>query len=154
MDEGAFMRRVHPRAPGRPFYVSAAMGLIVVVGLVFLSPLHHVKAQGNANLLGGAHGVVKNAEGFPLEGIMVQLISQKNSIRTTVYTNELGTYEFPKLESGDYTLRIPRPLEYKRYQLDSIKIDGSEKLAEIVLERVTTSEFLPPSPDILPQLTD
>jgi hypothetical protein len=31
---------------------------------------------------------------------MVQLISQKSAIRTTVYSDADGHYEFPKLESG------------------------------------------------------
>ena len=58
--------------------------------------------------LGGPRGIVRNSDGYPIEGMMVQLISQKTSIRTTVYTNVLGQYEFPKLEAGAYKLRTPR----------------------------------------------
>ena len=43
---------------------------------------------------------------------MVQLIAQKNAIRTTVYTNADGHYEFPKLDAGTYTLRIAQPREF------------------------------------------
>ena len=53
---------------------------------------------------------------LPVDGLMVQLISHKTSIRTTVYTNERGQFEFPKLESGDYVLRVPRPMEFRRYR--------------------------------------
>src|SRR6058998_2615320 len=102
----------------------------------------------------GPHGVVRSAAGFPIEGMMVQLISQKTSMRTTVYTNELGNYEFPKLESGTYTLRTPRPLEFKRYVKESVRITGTDKFEDIVLEKVSNSEFLPPRPDIIAQLSD
>ena len=68
-------------------------------------------AGGNASdLRGGPNGVVKTVlrgTELPVDGLMVQLISHKTSIRTTVYTNERGQFEFPKLESGDYALRIP-----------------------------------------------
>jgi streptogramin lyase len=104
--------------------------------------------------MGGPRGVVRSAKGFPVEGVMVQLISQRNSIRTTVYTNELGQYEFPKLEPGLYTLRTPRPLEFKRHIRESVQISGADKLEDIVLERVSNTEFLPPTPDIISQLSD
>ena len=45
-------------------------------------------AAGNAHLVGGAQGVVKDAKGFPVEGLMVQLISQKTS------NVDAGTYRF------------------------------------------------------------
>src|SRR5207253_4757282 len=110
-------------------------------------------AAGNGHLVGGAQGLVKNASGYPVEGLMVQLISQATSIRTTVYTNPLGHYEFPVLETGNYVLRIPRPLEFRPYRKDSVRIEGATHLPDIVVERVTNSEYLPPTPDILPQLT-
>ena len=136
------------------FVLATALGLATTLGWITLAPLQEVGAQSTKNLLGGPRGTVRDSRGFPLEGIMVQLISQKNSIRTTVYTDPLGKYEFPKLDGGDYTLRIPRPLEYRRYQRDSVRIDGAAPLGEITLERLTDSEFLPPTPDILPQLTE
>jgi len=110
-------------------------------------------ARGNHHL-GGPRGVVRSSQDFPIEGVMVQLISQKNSIRTTVYSNQLGQYEFPKLDAGQYTLRTPRPLEFRRYLKEAVPIDGATKLGDIVLERVSDSEFLPPTPDILSQISD
>src|SRR5579864_3560052 len=47
-------------------------------------------------LTGGPKGLVKNARGEPIEGIMVQLISDANAIRTTVFSHADGRYEFPK----------------------------------------------------------
>src|SRR5205823_12565874 len=47
-----------------------------------------------------------------------------------------------------------RTLEYKPYQSAAIWIEGDNPLDENVLERLTESEFLPPTPEILAQLTD
>jgi streptogramin lyase/mono/diheme cytochrome c family protein len=102
---------------------------------------------------GGARGTVRTIKGEPLEGILVQLVSPKTAIRTTVSTNEEGRYEFPVLETGLYTLRIARPLEFKPYVKESVKIDGAAQLEAIVLQRVSETEVLPPTTDILAQLT-
>jgi len=107
----------------------------------------------SARFSGGPHGVVKNVKGFPIEGLMVQLISHQTSIRTTVYTNQQGEYDFPRLERGDYVLRLARPLEFRPYRRDSVRIDGATPLPDIVVEKISESEYLPPTPDILPQLT-
>jgi virginiamycin B lyase len=108
---------------------------------------------GADRLTGGPRGIVKTSQGEPVGGLMVQLISDATSIRTTVYTDESGHYEFPVLATGMYTLRIPRPLEFRRYQRDGVQISEATRLADIVVERVTTGEYLPASRDLLPQLT-
>ncbi|MSO20669.1 MAG: hypothetical protein EXQ56_09450 [Acidobacteria bacterium] len=123
-------------------------------GLLLLCLTVSSDAAPRADLAGGPTGTVKTSKGFSVEGVMVQLISQKTSIRTTVFTNEAGQYEFPKLEAGVYTLRTPRPLEFKRVIKEGVQISGATRLPEITLERVTESEFLPPTPDILSQLSD
>ena len=43
-----------------------------------------------AHLRGGPKGVVKTTTGRPVAGMMVQLISDTNAIRTTAYTTESG----------------------------------------------------------------
>lgn len=111
------------------------------------------RAVVRANLSGGARGIVRTAKGEPLEGIMVQLVSTKTAIRTTVYTSADGHYAFPVLEPGAYTLRIARPLEFVPYVRESVRIDGATRLDDIVLQRVTDKEVLPPTPEILAQLT-
>ena len=105
------------------------------------------------NLYGGPTGTVRSADGVPLEGIMVQLIAGDNNIRTTVYSNEAGEYEFPGLPSGEYTLRIARPLRWQPYRRDALRIDGAPELDEIVLERATDRELLPPTLDIKGQIS-
>ena len=146
--------------------VILGLGFLVTLGLVLSAPSTTVKAQTLAagvtlrpasdtggNVLGGPRGIVKTPKGQAVDGLMVQLVAQKTAIRTTVYTDELGRYEFPKLESGTYTLRLARPLEYQRYQRDGVHIDGMTHLEDIVVDRVAPGEFLPPTADIMPQLT-
>jgi virginiamycin B lyase len=105
-----------------------------------------------SDLSGGARGVVRIASGDSPEGVGVQLIAP-NGVRTTVYTNEEGKYEFPKMQAGVYTLRIPTPLIFKPYQRDSVEIDGAPKLDNIVLERVSKTDDLPPTPEIESQMS-
>ena len=103
-------------------------------------------------LSGGANGIVRVASGDSPEGVMVQLIAP-NGVRTTVYTNEDGKYEFPKMQAGAYTLRIANPLEFKPYRRDSVQIDGPSKLEDIVLERIAKTRALPATPEVEAQLS-
>jgi streptogramin lyase/mono/diheme cytochrome c family protein len=105
-------------------------------------------------LSGGARGVVRTAKGELLEGVAVQLIAP-NGVRTTVYTNDRGDYEFPAMQAGAYTLRLPTPREFKRYGRDSVRIEGATKLADIVVEWVSNppAETLPPTREIESQLS-
>ena len=125
--------------------------LVFAVSLLALAP--PAQAQRPDRLYGGPKGIVKSNRGDLLEGIMVQLIAQKSAIRTTVYSDADGHYEFPKLEAGAYTLRIARPLEYHPFVKEGVAIGGADKLDDITLARVTTSELLPPFPEIAAQLT-
>src|SRR5437016_11098947 len=104
---------------------------MIGLALVFISA-PAMKAQSGHPMLGGARGVVKSSKGTLLEGIAMQLVSHKNAIRTTVYSNQDGKYEFPKLETGWYTLRVARPLEYKTYQRDDVWVDEYTSLDEFV----------------------
>src|SRR5262245_64376099 len=110
-------------------------------------------ALAQSALLGGPNGVVKSAKGDLLEGIMVQLIAPKSGIRTTVYSDADGRYEFPKLAAGTYTLRIAQPREFHPYVRENVAIDGETALEEITLTRVTSAEVLPPTPEIAAQMT-
>src|SRR5258706_5806849 len=104
-------------------------------------------------LLGGPKGAVKNDQGVALEGIGVQLISDKSNIRTTVYSNGDGRYEFPKLESGTYTLRVALPREFQPYVKKPVQINGATAFDDIALSRVTKLELLPPTREIMAQMT-
>jgi len=104
-------------------------------------------------LRGGPHGIVKSAEGYLLEGMMVQLIAKNNTIRTTVFTDGDGRYEFPQLVSGAYTLHIAQPREFFAYARDGVDIDGATALPDIVLKRIAKSDVLPPSAEIAAQMT-
>ena len=63
-------------------------------------------------LRGGPRGLIRLASGRALEGVKVQLIAP-NNVRTTVFTNVDGRYEFPSLQPGTYTLRVPTPIPFK-----------------------------------------
>ena len=124
--------------------------------LVFLltvgAPPAHAQNE-NRVVLGGPKGSVKSSKGDLLEGMMIQLIAQKTGIRTTVYSNEDGHYEFPNLASGIYTLRIAQPREFRPFVKEDVEINGGLELDDIVLARATNGELLPPSPEIAAQMT-
>lgn len=136
-----------------PIQHSGSTVRIAALAFVLCLATLPAQAQNESALLGGPKGVVKSAKGDLLEGIMVQLIAQKSAIRTTVYSNADGRYEFPKLEPGPYTLRIAQPREFHPYIKENVAIDGQTPLEEITLSRVTSAELLPPSPEIAAQMT-
>lgn len=146
----------------RRVFLIAVLGFAAALTSSFVPASEVVQAQApaartaaaRADLTGGPRGAVKTSQGLPIGGLMVQLISDKNSIRTTVYTDQLGRYEFPKLESGTYTLRLARPIEFKNYRRDNVRIDGATALPDIVTDRVSNTEYVPPTADILPQLSE
>ena len=105
------------------------------------------------NLTGGPTGVVRSAGGRTEEGAMVQLIAP-NAVRTTVYSDANGRYEFPKLPTGAYTLRIAKPLQFLAYERDAVQVSGANRLDDIVLQRRSNSDYQPPTLDVLSQLTD
>jgi streptogramin lyase len=90
----------------------------------------------SSGLQGGVRGVVRSDNGQLLEGIKVQLIAP-SGVRTTVFTNDEGRYEFPMMQTGSYTLRIATPVPYKAYRRDGVRVDGANTLEEIVLEEVS-----------------
>jgi virginiamycin B lyase len=104
-------------------------------------------------LSGGPRGAVRADSGAVVEGVMVQLIAP-NGVRTTVYSNDEGNYEFPPMQSGPYVLRIASPVEFKPYVRDTVQINGAAKLDDIVLEMISDSMgAVPPTPEIESQLT-
>ena len=127
---------------------SLMAGAALVVSCAMALP-----AQADGRLQGGPKGVVKSSKGELLEGMMVQLIAQKNAVRTTVYTNADGRYEFPALDAGTYTLRIALPREFQPFVKEQVEIKGPAALADITLEYVTNSDLLPPRPEIAAQMT-
>src|SRR5258705_6275107 len=132
-----------------------SFSLIAILSLAFSLTVSAPPAQAaNAErLLGGPKGLVKNAQGVPLEGMGVQLISDKTAIRTTVYSDQDGRYEFPKLESGSYTFRIALPREYQPFVKEKVAINGATAMDDIQLTRVTKLELLPPTREIEAQIT-
>src|SRR6266478_471030 len=140
---------------GRTEKTLGSVSLIAMLGFAFSLTLAAPPAQAATaeRFLGGPKGLVKNDQGVPLEGMGVQLISDKTAIRTTVYSNQDGRYEFPKLESGTYTFRIALPREYQPFVKEKVAINGATALDDIALTRVTKLELLPPTREIEAQMT-
>jgi cytochrome c5 len=92
-------------------------------------------------LSGGAHGMVRIASGETSEGIGVQLVAP-NGVRTTVYTNIDGRYEFPAMQAGAYILRIPTPREFKPYRRDSVAVDGATSRAQFKKKQLSKGTVL------------
>ena len=65
----------------------------------------------------------------------------------------MGKFEFPKMQAGSYTLRIPTPVPFKPYRRDSVAINGATKLDDIALERVADSDNLPATAVLESQLS-
>jgi len=136
------------RASGR----RASIATIAILGLALAGALAPAAAD-SSRLAGGPKGVVKSTKGELLEGVMVQLIAAKNAVRTTVYSDADGRYEFPALDAGAYTLRIARPREFQPYVREGLDIKGAAALTDIVLDYVTDRDTLPPLPGIAAQMT-
>ena len=130
----------------------AAVRLVAILGCAVSLATTTAKAD-TARFTGGPQGMVKSAKGELFEGIMVQLIARKNAVRTTVYSNADGRYEFPALEAGTYALRIARPREFHPFVKEGVDIKGPTQLADIVLDYVTDQDTLPPLPEIMAQMT-
>src|SRR5262249_47131992 len=107
---------------------------------------------GRGNLRGGPKGIVRTDAGSLVEGIMVQLIAP-NAVRTTVYSDRYGQYEFPQLVPGSYTLRIAKPLEFLPWQRDAVRVANGIELEDIVLQPRAHVDLLPATDDVLSQLT-
>jgi virginiamycin B lyase len=98
-------------------------------------------------LSGGAQGVVRIESGDSPEGIGVQLIAP-NNVRTTVYTNAEGKFEFPSMKAGTYTLRIATPREFNPHRR-AVQISGASKLGDIVLSKIASETgALPATRDV------
>jgi virginiamycin B lyase len=138
----------------RRLFETPKLWAIIICGLAFLLvAMVTPGAQKKSSMLGGAYGMLRLANGSPEEGVGVQLISAKTAIRTTVYSGEDGKFEFPVLDTGEYTLRVPSPREFKPYVRESVQISGATQLEDIVVERISDTEFVPPTPETLSQLT-
>jgi streptogramin lyase len=110
-------------------------------------------------LKGGPRGVVRAKGGLLLEGMKVQLIAP-NGVRTTVFTDAAGRYEFPVMQTGRYTLRIATPLPYQAYTREGTEIKGANTLDDILLDPVPSPPVIEgyvkafsPTPEVMAQLS-
>jgi hypothetical protein len=62
-----------------------------------------------APLLGAIAGMVRDDEGTPLAGAIIELLDSNDSVVDTVTTTSDGTYLFEDLEAGQYTVLETNP---------------------------------------------
>src|SRR5688572_3913932 len=76
----------------------------VVALFLLIQPIHTI-AQVNATV----GGTVSDASGALIPGVEVSAANVNTGIVTMRLTNETGTYEFPSLQPGSYTLSAALP---------------------------------------------
>ena len=125
-----------------------------------VNPWYRATAQNSpemplrGNLRGGPSGTVRSAGGDKLEGIMVQLIAP-NAVRTTVTTNRVRAIRIPEAARP-----APTPCASPS-RCSSCPTSGTACRSTAATEarrhraaaRAPTTDFLPPTTDILSQLT-
>ncbi|WP_321476676.1 TonB-dependent receptor domain-containing protein [uncultured Paludibaculum sp.] len=71
-------------------------------------------------------GVVSDPVGAPIPGVTVVLTSVERNVSTTTETNEQGSYLFPFVVSGKYTLTVERT-GFKKYVRQNIVLEAQDK---------------------------
>ncbi|HIG41507.1 MAG: carboxypeptidase regulatory-like domain-containing protein [bacterium] len=104
---------------------------IVSIGVGFLAAIL-VTASASA---GFVKGVVKDADGKPLTGVMVRLTS-KDNVSESVFTNAKGKYKIKTDLAGDIDVRARLP--YFRDATTTIELGATAKIEEnLVMEPMT-----------------
>jgi len=116
---------------------SAAIGSILLFTLIQLS-----KAEDHC---GSIHGIVNNSEGVPLIGTPVSVTNQTTDATISVLTNSDGSYQFPKLPIGIYTLAIQAP-GFQTTTIYGIKLGINMEFTgkiEMLTGKMTSAVLLP-----------
>src|SRR5262245_341266 len=101
---------------------SAASSLLVVV--VLLLTIRSVEAQFSR---GSIYGAVSDANGLVVPGVTVTLTSPALLRPEVVVSNESGTYRFPTLEPGEYTLTAELT-GFRTFKQEAIAIAGGSNV--------------------------
>lgn len=88
----------------RPFVSWKEMVLLMLVGMLGLSAMRSLSAQSSTRSAAGLTGVVKGADGKPMEGVAVTAREQSTTFNVSVFTNENGQYSFPAVSDGQYRI--------------------------------------------------
>ena len=83
-------------------YRRYAMAGVVVLGIFALAPRPAIAGQGGTGII---EGVVRDTGGGVLPGVTMTLQNQATGVLRTTTTEADGTYRFPALQPGRYTLR-------------------------------------------------
>jgi hypothetical protein len=99
-----------------------------IAGLIVFVIFGCAVATAAAQSAGSVKGVVKDTTGGIIPGANVTLTSKSTQRAVQTLTNEAGTYNFPFLQPGDYTLSIDMQ-GFRRVVRDNVTVN----LAEIVV---------------------
>ncbi len=89
------------------------------VTLLLLIHVPSLMAQRGTSRL---EGTVKDSSGSIIAGASVTAKNQETNIGTEVFTSEAGTYVFPALPAGTYTVTVELP-GFKRASVEHLKLD-------------------------------
>ncbi len=77
-------------------------------------------------------GTVKSSDGKPLEGVGVSARNAGETFTTTVYTDESGSYTFPPLSNGAYTVWA-QAVGFEAARAESTLATGAKRQIELTL---------------------
>ena len=83
------------------YWLTLAGGLLVATSWSVPALTQSSGASGGS---GTIQGIVKAADGNPMEGVVVSTRSATDTFTTSVYTDRQGNYSFPPLTAGQYAM--------------------------------------------------
>ena len=101
---------------------------ILLISIIFSALLTMVA---NANTL---TGVITDAEGNPMNGVMVRVTDAQSIVSEVVYSNPQGEYKLATILEGDLSIRTRLP--YFKDQMASVSLTGTANL-DLVMEPMT-----------------
>jgi Carboxypeptidase regulatory-like domain len=113
------------------------MGSLLLFALIQLS-----QAEDHC---GSIHGIVNNSEGAPMVDTPVAVTNQSTDAVFRVLTNSDGSYQFPKLPAGIYTLAI-QATGFQTTTIYGIKLDINMEFTgkiEMLTGKMTSAVLLP-----------
>ena len=101
---------------------------ILLISIIFSALLTMVAT---ANTL---TGVITDAEGNPMNGVMVRVTDAQSIVSEVVYSNPQGEYKLATILEGDLSIRTRLP--YFKDQMASVSLTGTANL-DLVMEPMT-----------------
>ena len=122
--------------------------LVLLAVSVILNPARAIAQEASASPSAEINGVVRDSSGKPIGGVSVYLRQLGKVQSKQVLTNETGTFVFPGISTGTYSIKLGKPGFYDVIE-DPIYVSPPEKKhCEFVLQTAATPP--PVTPQALP----